>query len=502
MGVDTTILKLNKLAVEHLRNDNYDLSLDLLKKAEVLVNSSKSENLTKLKGITLNNLGCFYKRVGKFHPALHYFNKALEIEIESPNDLINYAGCHLNICAIRSQVGEHEKALSHAMKALNILNLHFETNPNLITSLAIAYHNAGIEFGYLNQPDEAMKFYKKGYDIAVAKLGKNNQITISLKKGLEKSITTIPDISLRASHKNRTNFDTNNFKKSKKKGPSSLPPSHNRENLPLLNDSFSTPKYMLSSNKENPRFYTGDRLQPMHKILEPSYKLQLINPMTKTEKRKKAASRQEYTALIKELDGTYRTKTPGRTLKPITPGSINNSVYTNQSIQVDMFNKPKTPLRQYKTSAAIIIQKHWRGFMTRKKYQMSLCKEKIKKAEEKAKAAILELEKLQTQKKKLFLKQYFKASAQPIQIKKFDRNIHENIMFNHKVKGKNIKKDCIIIIQSHIRRWLVQNRYKKFKAARRIQKFVRGFLTRKIYKHIYSAILLIQRFYRNYKKLM
>mmetsp|Transcript_36209 Transcript_36209/g.32552 ORF Transcript_36209/g.32552 Transcript_36209/m.32552 type:complete len:85 (-) Transcript_36209:326-580(-) len=60
------ILESNKIAMDHLRNENFGAALDLLRKAESILlreyQMNPNETCYRLIGITLNNLGCYYKR--------------------------------------------------------------------------------------------------------------------------------------------------------------------------------------------------------------------------------------------------------------------------------------------------------------------------------------------------------------------------------------------------------------------------------------------------------
>ena len=54
--------------------------------------------------MTLNNLGCYYKKKGRLRSALKCLGKALKIESRL-KDVKNPADTHLNICACQSQLG-------------------------------------------------------------------------------------------------------------------------------------------------------------------------------------------------------------------------------------------------------------------------------------------------------------------------------------------------------------------------------------------------------------
>ena len=93
--------------------------------------------------MTYNNFACIFRRTKKLRSALSYLEKALEIEYnylhfseQSVDDCLqisNPCDIHLNICAILSQMGKHELALQHAMKALILIQddtFHYFTPEN------------------------------------------------------------------------------------------------------------------------------------------------------------------------------------------------------------------------------------------------------------------------------------------------------------------------------------------------------------------------------------
>lgn len=159
---DAIVFSYNRKAMDFLRNEDFSNAFSYLSRAEELLNTGTVLNADKLFGITLNNFGCFYKRSGNPSLALNFLRKALEIESKPPIDINNLAGTHLNICAILSQIGDHYKALSHALKALNMLKSNYSEDSSLLTTLLVAYHNAGVEYELLSQNNEANSIYKKG----------------------------------------------------------------------------------------------------------------------------------------------------------------------------------------------------------------------------------------------------------------------------------------------------------------------------------------------------
>jgi tetratricopeptide (TPR) repeat protein len=102
------------------------VSLELLRKAESLTDEND-----RIRAVTFNNYACLFRRTKKLRSALTYLEKALEIEYKCLNNsdeavdeclvISNPCDIHLNICAILSQMGKHELALQHSMKALILI---------------------------------------------------------------------------------------------------------------------------------------------------------------------------------------------------------------------------------------------------------------------------------------------------------------------------------------------------------------------------------------------
>ena len=60
----------NLLAMTYLQQEDYSLVLELLKKAEILI-----EKDAAARAATFNNFACYYRRQGKLHSALQYLQK-------------------------------------------------------------------------------------------------------------------------------------------------------------------------------------------------------------------------------------------------------------------------------------------------------------------------------------------------------------------------------------------------------------------------------------------
>ncbi len=179
----------NLLGMTYLQQEDFNMVLELLKKAEIL-----TERDPPGRAATYNNLACYYRRQGKLHAALQYLQKALKIESRLVN-VQNPADTHINACAVLSQLGRHQTALEHAQQALILLQEELLTPPgagaaaappaaDLIAVLAIAYHNIGVEQEFLKRFDQSVLSYRKGVEVAERYLGPKHAICITLKNSL------------------------------------------------------------------------------------------------------------------------------------------------------------------------------------------------------------------------------------------------------------------------------------------------------------------------------
>jgi len=178
----------NLLAMTYLQQEDFNMVLELLKKAEIL-----TERDAAGRAATFNNLACYYRRQGKLHAALQYLQKALKIESKLTN-VQNPADTHINACAVLSQLGRHQTALEHAQNALILLQEELLSPPGVVSGaapqadriavLAIAYHNIGVEQEFLKRYEHSVLSYKKGVEVAERYLGTKHAITITLNNSM------------------------------------------------------------------------------------------------------------------------------------------------------------------------------------------------------------------------------------------------------------------------------------------------------------------------------
>mmetsp|Transcript_6339 Transcript_6339/g.15778 ORF Transcript_6339/g.15778 Transcript_6339/m.15778 type:complete len:975 (+) Transcript_6339:221-3145(+) len=196
--VQDLILSCNKDGMESLRkakdcrhDPQLKAAFEQFKYAEaiLLANQAEQDN-TALLAVTCNNLGCYYKKVGKFHGALSYLRRALRMEIELKTDEVTVASTHLNICAVLSKLEKHDKAVQHALSALDLMSkrvTHSETgvSEDDYAVLAVAYHSVGKEREFFEQWDQAALAFQSGYQVAKRLLGEQHPLTQTLARNCE-----------------------------------------------------------------------------------------------------------------------------------------------------------------------------------------------------------------------------------------------------------------------------------------------------------------------------
>ncbi|CAJ1351642.1 unnamed protein product, partial [Effrenium voratum] len=170
--------------MERLRTGDLKAAFEQFKYAEAILMANQMEgDSSSLLATTCNNLGCYYKKVGKFHGALSYLRRALKLEVELSTDEVTLAGTHLNLCAVLSKLEKHDKALQHALAALDLLNKRMNepgTSQDVYSVLAIAYHNVGLERECMEQWDQATIAFRTGYEVAKRFLGEGHALTVTL----------------------------------------------------------------------------------------------------------------------------------------------------------------------------------------------------------------------------------------------------------------------------------------------------------------------------------
>jgi tetratricopeptide (TPR) repeat protein len=425
---DSIVLNYNKIAMDFLHEGSLDKALKHLISAEKMLKDQKIRKNSSLWGITFNNLGCVYKKAENFKGALMYLKKALNTDIETGYDATNIASSHLNISAILSILGDHEKSLFHALSSLKVLKSSILKNRNYITSIVISYHSIGLESEHLRKFSDAIEAYKTGWSIAEKHLGPDNKLTESLKMYYTKACnaSTMPVLS-RTSKKNNRNRRT-----------------ETREFLPRITDKSLNKNTFGTPGNKNFHRNPGD-IQIRYSLYNPRPRKSL-SPSYYKSKNDYKANLETINQLIGELDNKN------------TKQKLNSLNFYNKKF----------------ANHATVIQKHWRGFIARKK---------VKKMKKNLKVRLI-------------------PSLNRINFEKTKRkSLQSNILLRPipEIKVES-KIDGIILIQSWIRMLKQRKIYQtQRKAAIKIQKHIKSRYTRKLYKIIYQAIVFIQSVFRGFR---
>jgi tetratricopeptide (TPR) repeat protein len=508
--MDEIVFSYNRKAMEHLRNEDYKTALNYLTQAEKLLSTKNILGINKLYGITLNNFGCFYKRTGNPNLALNFLRKALEIETKPPVDTNNLAGTHLNMCAILSQIEDHQKALTHALKALNLLKSKYLEDSSLITTLLVAYHNAGVEYEFLSQIPEANQIYKKGWELANNTFGEAHPLALNLKKNMKNT-----------SYPRRTGSNASDVVSPIIRSRASVPRAYK------ISEKNTPQKSVSATRDDSVRFITGERLQPMFKKdymvlkkdsgknkydvkglikeLNPNYSKKYKVDDKKNdfnESSSKFSDLRENDTFVDSKDLQESLEYSARTIS----NQNNTPDSTNIATQVNFYDR--NLYKKVKNKAAIVIQKYCRSFLAKKKFEYKKYSKQLEEAEKQAKIAKEKLNSLNN-KRKLSLTTQKPSELIPIVYKdKLNSPLKAATGTNKKFKGLSIipeENDAyfykLTSIQKHVRGWVVRKEFIfKKKAVITIQKHVKRYQIRLLYLQIREAIIFIQRFWRYWKK--
>jgi tetratricopeptide (TPR) repeat protein len=344
---EEVVISYNKLAMEQLQQDKFELSMSYLKQALMGIKSITEEiQKSKLMAITFNNLGCLFKRTKNYSEALKYLFKAIDLENKLPNEAATIAGAHLNICSILSQQKDHVKAIRHGLRSIFLLKSIQKDQPKHIPTLVIAYHNVSTEYQLLNQPEDAEDCLKVATRLSSDQLGAQHPLTITVKTALSQLT------------KSRSpGFDY--FVK--------VPTPRSR--FPIV-----SAKSRANSHESRKSLYREGR----SRVTDRDSFRKASNP-TRTK-----------TRIMKKFE----------IQKPFVPKIFSEeeiSIKTDKSFSSINSALRKIDLQQHKATervAAVMIQSHWKGFLARKKFNELKINAKLKMAELKARRAVEEYEKL------------------------------------------------------------------------------------------------------------
>ncbi|CAG9334016.1 unnamed protein product [Blepharisma stoltei] len=524
------VLGCNKLAMDYLRQENFSSSFHLLRRAQdILSLPQSSTSKTKLLSITYNNLGCYYKKVGKLNIALQFLQKALDLSINSPVESTNLAGTHLNICAIKSQLGNHDSAVKSVTKAISLLSEaeRYEKTENIVNTLAIAYYNAGIEYELLGFFAKAEEAYRLGIEKAKSNKTETHHVMDLLIKNYN---------ALKAKYvvnNQKYNFEKINIK-----------PNHQRANSTQSNRKYnlngSLPAVRISSarpkeRRQNTSFeLSGDvnlenslpnNRDIIKQTLKKNFKqknskkdiLQDIaiippNPVVKNERARPVSGKARVKIRQNVSDKPFlnieeklkhienqilELELKDESFREFLTGKEDFKI--NTPIKPPLANPAKSHLRSGrilidKNKHAVTIQKYWRGYKARKYY----LKLKTQIAEQKAKALLQKPQEKIFQEKKVNIPP-LSQQRNPVRFIKSAKRFRPSVLASIPESKCETHDGKILLIQSHVRRFLAQRKYQKIiKSAIKIQSLIRQYQTRSLYEIIRSAAIFIQSVWRGY----
>lgn len=350
---EEVVISYNKLAMEQLQQDNYENSMSYLKQALMGIKVITEEQIkNKLMAITFNNLGCLFKRTSNYTEALKYLFKAVGFENILPNESATLAGAHLNICSIYSQQGDHVKAVKHGLRSIFLLKNVFREQPKHLPTMVIAYHNVGTEYQLMGQFEDSEDCLRVGYKISSQFLGPQHNLTVTMKNTLN-SLT---------SRGKSSNYDY--FSK------------------------YASPKIRLPTVSAKSRSASRESRKSLQR------------PYIYDHYPTKPTERDFYTRKTNVSRNKNRFVPNVEILKPAIPKTISDeeiSFEADKSFTSLATSSRKIDLDQHKAtekSAAIMIQSAWRGYKSRKAFSELKLNHKLKQAEQKARRAVEEYEKL------------------------------------------------------------------------------------------------------------
>merc|ERR550537_1962558 len=166
----------NAVGMAKLKAGKTDEALRFFEKAEALTDPGNL-HLTPparhiLRAVTYNNLGCFFKSMNKLHTALQYLKKALTIEEQSGVRCQNPAGTYLNLCALLSQMRQHQEAL-HLLQSAS----PDDASSHGESLICVAYFNLAAEYEHLKRWADAYWAYQRAHQNCLSELGENHSLT-------------------------------------------------------------------------------------------------------------------------------------------------------------------------------------------------------------------------------------------------------------------------------------------------------------------------------------
>ena len=203
--------------------DNFDLAIQLFNKAKELTMASSDGPGAQLQGksrdsktvlavedgkshlyfndpsilslrlLTMSNVACALRRRGELQQSLRILSDAIHY---GSNIIVGSAEhmttCHLNRCAVLSQMKQHSRAVQDAQFAIYYGQeavANAGSSPaslsDRVVSLAAGYYNLAVQLEHCGRFQQCLKWYRKACNLAKVHLRKRNETRITMEMALE-----------------------------------------------------------------------------------------------------------------------------------------------------------------------------------------------------------------------------------------------------------------------------------------------------------------------------
>lgn len=251
----TTIKSFSDKLSSSLESDDLNSAISTLKHLDKLLTHLPSNLYAAQKCDILNILACAHRKTGKTQAAKKNLETALDLVayIREPN--ADVASIYLNMCAILSNLNRHKDALEYGRTAVTIAEEVFnryrnlsddKARNNLITILAVGYHNLGVEEEHLKNYENSLEWYENAVNF-LSNNGGSKQT--GLLKEFRRSYSEVAKI-LEKSSKKRAKSDKIGKKQSARSGLSHKSSVKSSSRL-VSSDKFKKPNMQDYYRKEN-----------------------------------------------------------------------------------------------------------------------------------------------------------------------------------------------------------------------------------------------------------
>lgn len=181
---ESKIINLNKKALEFYKQDKVIESLLLYHKAEnlLIVNDS-----VRLKLLTYNNLACYHLKENNLEISGDYLDMCCKLEPVDSHTCYFLIGALLNLSALKSKQKKSKEALSHSLKAYELLQKH----PNE-TLLVLSYYSIGFEYQNIGDDLIAENYLHDGKIFSKKIFGSEHELTKAFENLYKASNKKVP----------------------------------------------------------------------------------------------------------------------------------------------------------------------------------------------------------------------------------------------------------------------------------------------------------------------